>query len=244
MLRRNLNFITKLFSGLLFTAIVVGNAQAAVFSFTENYSLLGDSSYGPSDTSFLNVPDSANLFSLPQFDPALGALQSVTFSITGDLTFQADIISTDVIDDSLVNEANADFLVGVGIGAFINSTFTLTTDSLYAESISCGGAPNSFECSNSTGNSLPIMTSQIFTGNDMNDFIGTGNLGNAQLQLLAGLDSMNLDNLNDASLNINGLNFEGDVTVEYTTSAVPIPAAVWLFGSAMIGLVGLTRKKV
>ena len=32
-------------------------------------------------------------------------------------------------------------------------------------------------------------------------------------------------------------------TIE-TTSAVPIPAAVWLFGSGLIGLVGFARRKV
>lgn len=31
---------------------------------------------------------------------------------------------------------------------------------------------------------------------------------------------------------------------EYGASAVPIPAAVWLFGSGLLGLVGLSRKKV
>ncbi len=31
--------------------------------------------------------------------------------------------------------------------------------------------------------------------------------------------------------------------VEFTASAVPIPAAVWLFGSGLIGLVGMARRK-
>jgi len=36
----------------------------------------------------------------------------------------------------------------------------------------------------------------------------------------------------------------GDITEDYpTVSPVPVPAAVWLFGSAMIGLVGFSRKK-
>lgn len=33
----------------------------------------------------------------------------------------------------------------------------------------------------------------------------------------------------------------GDFT--WTTSAVPVPAAAWLFGSALVGLVGLKRRK-
>lgn len=34
-------------------------------------------------------------------------------------------------------------------------------------------------------------------------------------------------------------------TVEYTLSAseVPVPATVWLFGSALVGLLGFKRKK-
>ncbi|MCW9024363.1 MAG: VPLPA-CTERM sorting domain-containing protein [Gammaproteobacteria bacterium] len=28
-----------------------------------------------------------------------------------------------------------------------------------------------------------------------------------------------------------------------TTSAVPVPAAVWLFGSGLLGLVGVARRR-
>jgi len=37
-------------------------------------------------------------------------------------------------------------------------------------------------------------------------------------------------------------NVEG-YQLDITTSAVPVPAAVWLFGSALLGLTGLSRKK-
>ena len=32
-------------------------------------------------------------------------------------------------------------------------------------------------------------------------------------------------------------------TLNYTVSAVPVPAAVWLFGSGLLGLVGISRRK-
>lgn len=38
------------------------------------------------------------------------------------------------------------------------------------------------------------------------------------------------------------LNFDGELTLT-AVSEVPIPAAAWLFGSALLGLVGLKRKK-
>ncbi|WP_200821213.1 choice-of-anchor E domain-containing protein [Oceanicoccus sp. KOV_DT_Chl] len=37
--------------------------------------------------------------------------------------------------------------------------------------------------------------------------------------------------------------FEGSVGLTYNYSAVPVPAAFWLFSSALIGLAGLKRKK-
>ena len=36
----------------------------------------------------------------------------------------------------------------------------------------------------------------------------------------------------------------GELEVEFSISAVPIPAAAWLFGSALIGLVAIKRRKV
>jgi len=34
-----------------------------------------------------------------------------------------------------------------------------------------------------------------------------------------------------------------DATVDVNVSSVPVPAAVWLFGSALMGLMGVTRRK-
>jgi hypothetical protein len=46
----------------------------------------------------------------------------------------------------------------------------------------------------------------------------------------------------------NTCTFNGDVckgisNVEITFSEVPVPAAAWLFGSALVGLMGFKRKK-
>lgn len=35
-----------------------------------------------------------------------------------------------------------------------------------------------------------------------------------------------------------------DYTFSYEVSAVPVPAAVWLFGSGLVGLAGVARKKI
>jgi hypothetical protein len=36
---------------------------------------------------------------------------------------------------------------------------------------------------------------------------------------------------------------DGNITLGLTVSAVPVPAAVWLFGTAMIGLVGFGKRR-
>jgi len=39
-------------------------------------------------------------------------------------------------------------------------------------------------------------------------------------------------------------NLSSDGTLTYgDVSAVPVPAAVWLFGSGLVGLVGIARRK-
>jgi hypothetical protein len=58
----------------------------------------------------------------------------------------------------------------------------------------------------------------------------TGNAGTGQVQSYI---------LGSASLAANGtLTFKGN-----STSPVPLPAAVWLFGSGLMGLVGVSRRR-
>jgi hypothetical protein len=58
----------------------------------------------------------------------------------------------------------------------------------------------------------------------------TGNAGTGQVQSYI---------LGSASLGTNGtLTFTGN-----STSPVPLPAAVWLFGSGLMGLVGVSRRR-
>jgi len=58
-------------------------------------------------------------------------------------------------------------------------------------------------------------------------------LANASLGTLGSVDSFGLTNLHGH------LQFSAVATA----AAVPVPGAVWLFGSAMAGLLGLNRRK-
>jgi len=48
----------------------------------------------------------------------------------------------------------------------------------------------------------------------------------------------------DIAFDDNGNMYVADASSVWRISAVPIPAAIWLFGSGLIGLIGLARRKV
>ncbi len=48
---------------------------------------------------------------------------------------------------------------------------------------------------------------------------------------------------NELGFNFQGLTFSTDTYVKLNISNVPLPAAAWLFGSGLIGLIGISRKK-
>jgi hypothetical protein len=56
----------------------------------------------------------------------------------------------------------------------------------------------------------------------------------------------NLEDLSYAYFTLSSLNISEILTISHITTAapVPVPAALWLFGSAMIGLVGVARRRV
>ena len=68
-------------------------------------------------------------------------------------------------------------------------------------------------------------------------------LGGANNAFLGVFSSTNIISIALRS-STNGFNFVmDDVRFESSVSAVPVPAAVWLFGTAMIGLIGFGKRK-
>jgi hypothetical protein len=84
--------------------------------------------------------------------------------------------------------------------------------------------------SSSTLPETPFYTSDIFgTGTTTYDLVftaGSAPLGDYTIDIRVAVKSGRLDR-----------------TESFTVSLVPIPAAVWLFGSGLIGLVGIARRR-
>ena len=80
-------------------------------------------------------------------------------------------------------------------------------------------------------------------GNILNFFSAAGSsVLSTDLLSAIGLSGTGFDYL-AYTIDVNSLGQVVDAGVVNTTSVVPLPAAAWLFGSAILGLLGVARRK-
>jgi len=99
-----------------------------------------------------------------------------------------------------------------------------------------------------TGSGTNFNASSSSTANDNHVWYGltgsvaTNGLGSANLYLLTAADqgTVTSDNVQQLSL-VASLSSSG---LSLAPASVPLPAAVWLFGSGLLGLAGIARRKV
>ncbi len=127
-------------------------------------------------------------------------------------------------------------------------------------SVGVGGQIRAFSMVNpiAVQDSMPILTSTDLTVNDnsINNWVATAgmNLDSAMWQG-AGAINFSIQNIlkattvNNVSAALVDKNFAGfSITASsgevVPPSAVPVPAAAWLFGSGLVGLVGVSRRRL
>ena len=103
-----------------------------------------------------------------------------------------------------------------------------------------------------TGYDVPPNAIASITGNSI--FVDINTIppppGSIVLQVLtSGLTSVDLGQLEagEYSISVNlyegFFNFQDTLTQSFVVNAVPIPSAIWLFGSGLLGLVSMARSK-
>lgn len=106
------------------------------------------------------------------------------------------------------------------------------------ETLAYANSGNSY-ASNSFGQAVNAGVNDVSIDNLYESGIG-GSIG-------AGLASVNLKNLSSGWYTIFVSGANGALTgspIDVSVSAVPVPGAFWLFGTALLGLSGATRKKL
>jgi len=92
-----------------------------------------------------------------------------------------------------------------------------------------GNEPGKCDTTNCNEYDIPMSFETLFTGNDATQVLGW----------LQGWDAYNADNNNSKPV---GLVAHLSPERGGVTSVVPVPAAFWLFGTALIGFIGISRR--
>lgn len=199
---------------------------------------------------------------LSKFDPTLGTLTAITLSAAADEDFTGDITPFGFVeDDNLSHEIDVDIFYQGSIS--INDPMgggLLTTNEGYVYNANCTG--NAFEGScldfvdtgvtdtyvaTSADDFTPVLDRVIADGL-LGEFVGMGNIGDEILEVgifsfSNGFDVLFSDNFEFEGFDADFVLGITEVTIEYEYTPIPVPAAVWLFGSALVGLTGLSRNR-
>jgi len=187
---------------------------------------------------------------LQQFNPALGTLTGVSFTVpTGGFSWNADLVGQPTagdlsFDGHYQTNIQADLLYFDGTSSFLGLTIIFDSIDLF-----CSGVEPDDPCDDNNSNTSDYefdafdVPRELFEFN-ISDLVGVGNVPN--LTLSVDLFSTSVTSTGLDSLDVTGLaaitGATVDVTYTYST-VVPVPAAVWLFGSGLVGLVGVARRK-
>lgn len=94
---------------------------------------------------------------------------------------------------------------------------------------------------------LPYNDFAFFVGNTytkLSDVATVGDFGNSGWKLFSQLVTSTYNGpVLFGIANVGDTIFDSELKIDAVPAAVPVPAAVWLFGSALMGLTGISRRK-
>ena len=196
---------------------------------------------------------------MPLFDPSLGVLTGVeiTYFLSGALSSRFAAADSSNQGGGFLNvgygasgTGSSAIEIGVSIGDWgSSSTHTMASTFNYSTSIpeascSISSLTDPVSCS-----STPVARRVLTSGGidtsliDLSVFLA----GASQLRIFEDYritNSVTCDNdPGDSCAMVTEIGTGGQYSVTYTYNVVPVPAAVWLFGSGLIGLAGLARRR-
>ena len=230
-------------AALLFTVFFlwVPSVFAATITYTGNYS-------GPTD-----VTD--RLLEVQKFDPSMGALLSATFDLTATMTTQA-FATNDGDFYAGWDKLTYEFSLG-GTGSY--NDVAISASNAATRIVGSGDPVGTFAFSSPGGGEYarivgqqpwtyigPTLTdTDIFTKSALSEFIGMDFLSfyltTVNYDTLAVLGLQTGGQPNPAPFGLS-TQVSAEVTATYEYNPGPIPGAVWLFASGLLGLAGLRKR--
>jgi hypothetical protein len=195
---------------------------------------------------FAGQKSTGQVVTLNKFDPGLGYLHDVTFNLNSALkpaTFASDIrlhlVAFGSSPGRTPGEATAtsEFTVSIFDGITPGSLFANT----YFNTAYCY-TPNNI-CQDSDTSNAGALFNAVLDADPLAEYVGPGTFGANVSQLIDMLIVPHLPG--DPEASFNGY-WSGNLEVVYTygdepLEVVPLPAAVWLFATSLLGLV-VARK--
>ena len=178
------------------------------------------------DTFIVDSTSGNNYFSyasmlLPTSDYYVANGNPFAFDISSLLSSSSGSLSFNIGTAGTVNDA----------GTEVNNFWTSAGNGLFAGTgLEDGGQSGPNQGADENG-----VNTNVTSANPFNDFIITNTVGTV---LDIASNTLPLLNFNDTNLYTDGI-----ATITLTASPVPVPAAAWLFGSALAGLVGVRRHR-
>lgn len=219
----------NLFYAALFAAnliAVTGTAEAALIT-------VSDSLTGQSPQVYAQI---GNL-ELSKFDPLLGTLNSATITFSDHFTWTSMAENTDGPNKVFSHTLNQRVTVMDGIKTMLDDPNSYSGSwvlSAYDGMLDFGGTSGI----TAHGSSAPASVRLVITGDDLSRFIGMDSLLFAVLSNSGSTLSLQGGNGSMGSRQ----NYFASAVVEYDYMPTPIPAAAWLLGSGLLGLVGIRRR--
>ncbi len=239
----NIILIACLFSTNGIASTVTYNMNILATSADSEFASLSPSRGGTSI-----YPGSADLDGIPQFDSLLGTLNKATFIFSGNFSyslsndFSSDPFFNTVIDETTSNSMSMNSQLGIGLAQGLSSHISSVASPVF----SCSAGAFEGACVTNVEDITPTLFSLERSDGSyrFDELTGSGVLSHLRLELFASNDDAGVVNNIENDIVFIDLLFDGEVSVEYdfTPATVPVPAAVWLFGSGLVGLIGMRKK--
>lgn len=237
-------------------SVVSVSADAAIINYSggQSYGLMqvsaGHASSGPYDEQYMYSTDPTNYMdafnvsandSFVQYDPYCdchvtyyaSAAASSTLSINND--YAAGIFSASGAYDSI---ATGWFGAGGGVGSGVG--FTITTPYFYSLDITVSAGTLAY--ANFQGQTQDFWGDYVYYYNTT-DGVSVHQTGLLMPSMYPNYTvlNVNIGGCVSACIGSSGGSFQYSLVLTPTT--VPVPAAAWLFGSGLVGMVGIARKR-